>query len=121
VAALAESEFEWNLIVPVDMPMLPADFLCEWVGKVVGRRGVRVAMFEVGGRRRAMPLMVRREVGGVLTRAIERREYGLLAALEGAGEEIFVRSAEGREGWFANVNTPEEWAAASPRLKPWVT
>jgi molybdenum cofactor guanylyltransferase len=120
-AALADSRFEWNLIVPVDMPLLPAEFLEEWVRDVVGRNGVRVAMFEVGGRRRAMPLMVRRELGGFLTRAIERGEYALLAALESAGGEIFVRSAEGRDGWFVNVNTPEEWAAASPRLKPWVT
>jgi molybdopterin-guanine dinucleotide biosynthesis protein A len=124
-AALAETRFDWNLIVPVDMPLLPAEFLEEWAREVLGRHGARVGLFEVGGRRRAMPLMVRREVGVFLARAIERGEYALLAALEGAavelGGEVFVRSAEGREEWFANVNTPEEWAAASPRLKPWVT
>jgi molybdopterin-guanine dinucleotide biosynthesis protein A len=114
-AALADSKFEWNLIVPVDMPLLPAEFLGEWVREVVGRRGARVSMFEVGGRRRAMPLMIHRDMGGFLSRAIERGEYAMLAALEGAagelGGENFVTSADEREGWFVNVNTPEEWAA----------
>ena len=115
-AALTESRFDWNLIVPVDMPLLPAEFLGEWVREVVGRSGARVAMFEVGGRRRAMPLMIHRDAGVSISSAIERGEYALLGAVEGAAEElggeVFVMSAGEWEEWFTNVNTPEEWAAA---------
>jgi molybdenum cofactor guanylyltransferase len=118
-AALVDTAFGWNLILPVDMPLLRAEFLEEWVRDVVARGGTRVAMFEVGGRVRAMPLMVDREAAGFLSQAIERGELKLLPALLGAAAElgggVFVRSAEGREDWFVNVNTPEEFAAVEWR------
>jgi len=121
-AALAHSSQEWNLILPVDMPLLPAPFLGEWVGRVVGRLKVRVALFEVGGRTQAMPLLIHRDAGAYLSRAMERGEYTLLAALEGAamesgaGPDISVLSAGERQGWFANLNTPEEFAAAEAHV-----
>jgi molybdopterin-guanine dinucleotide biosynthesis protein A len=117
-AALAHSSHEWNLILPVDMPLLPAAFLGEWVGRVVGRSAARVALFEVGGRTQAIPLLIHRDAGASLSRAMERGEYTLLAALEGAAKEsgaapdISVLKAGEREGWFANLNTPEDFAAA---------
>jgi molybdopterin-guanine dinucleotide biosynthesis protein A len=121
-AALAHSSQEWNLILPVDMPLLPAAFLYGWVREAVGRPGVRVALFELGGRTQAMPLLIHRDACGYLSRAMERGEYTLLAALEGAATEsgadpdISVLSAGEREGWFANLNTPEELAAAEAHV-----
>jgi molybdopterin-guanine dinucleotide biosynthesis protein A len=34
----------------------------------------------------------------------------------GAGPDISVLSAGEREGWFANLNTPEEFAAAEAHV-----
>jgi molybdopterin-guanine dinucleotide biosynthesis protein A len=121
-AALAHSSQEWNLILPVDMPLLPTAFLGEWVRRAVGRSPERVALFEVGGRTQAMPLLIHRDAGAYLSRAMERGEYTLLAALEGAamesgaGPDISVLSAGERQGWFANLNTPEEFAAAEAHV-----
>jgi molybdopterin-guanine dinucleotide biosynthesis protein A len=121
-AALVHASHEWNLILPVDMPLLPAAFLDAWVGRVVRRLKVRVGLFEVGGRTQAMPLLIHRDAGGYLARAIERGEYTLLAALEGAamesgaGLDISVLSVGEREGWFANLNTPEEFAATEGQV-----
>jgi molybdopterin-guanine dinucleotide biosynthesis protein A len=117
-AALAHSPHPWNLILPVDMPLLPTAFLNAWVRKAIGRSPVRIALFELGGRIQAMPLLIHRDVGAYLSRAIERGEYTLLAALEGAAAEsgvapdISVLSADEWEPWFANLNTPEDLAAA---------
>jgi molybdopterin-guanine dinucleotide biosynthesis protein A len=114
-AALTDSGFDWNLILPVDMPLLTTEFLREWAVEVVGRSGVCAGLFAVGGRVQPLPAMVRREVGEFLSGAMERGEYKLLPALEGAaralGGEVRVRDAGEQAGCFANVNTPEEFAA----------
>jgi molybdopterin-guanine dinucleotide biosynthesis protein A len=118
-AALAHSTRQWNLILPVDMPLLPAAFLNGWVQEVVGRPQARVALFMVDGRPHAMPLLIHRDAGPYLSRAIERGEYTLLAALEGAANQLGVApdlsvlSASQQSAWFANLNTPEEFAHAS--------
>jgi molybdenum cofactor guanylyltransferase len=116
-AGLTHSLYDWNLILPIDMPLLPAAFLKEWVRKVVGRSPLRIALFEAGGRTQTMPLFIHRDARAYLSRAIEHGEYTLLPALEaaathsGATPDISVLSSSEQERWFANLNTPEEFAA----------
>jgi molybdopterin-guanine dinucleotide biosynthesis protein A len=117
-AALAHSTDPWNLILPVDMPLLPAVFLHRWVQDVVGRPQARVALFEVAGRTQAVPLLIHRDARAFLSRAIERGEFTLLAAVEraaaelGAAPHISAPRPEEGEKWFANLNTPEDFAEA---------
>jgi molybdopterin-guanine dinucleotide biosynthesis protein A len=141
-AALEHSRHEWNLLMPVDMPFLPAALLDWWVRMVVGeeRRGVRVAMFTVDGRPQSALCLLHREVAPFVRGAMERGEFKLFPVLEEAGRELAARQGvsldrvflnlpwgEGeseagwmpteaqlsaRHLWFANLNTPEEFAAA---------
>jgi molybdopterin-guanine dinucleotide biosynthesis protein A len=122
-AALAHSPHPWNLILPVDMPFLPAAFLHGWVQEVLHRPQARVAMFEVAGRTQSMPLLIHRAARPHLTRAIERRDYTLLTALLAAAAELGAAPDTSaspqpeRERWFANINTPEQFADANQRAE----
>jgi molybdopterin-guanine dinucleotide biosynthesis protein A len=118
-AALAHSGFDWNLIVPVDLPFVPSGFLRAWVGRVLGREGARVAYFDVEGRAQPTLVLIHREAGRHISAALERGEYKLLATLELAGEggSLYVESVCEAEAqlWFANLNTPEEFELARRR------
>ena len=116
-AALDHSGFDWNLLVPVDVPFLPVAFLREWVGRVIGDEANRVAYFEVGGRPQPGLLLIHREAKPRVSAAIERGEYKLLPALsEAANGMCHVERIEGEcESWFANVNTPEDLENARRR------
>lgn len=116
-AALGHSRFDWNLVVPVDAPFLPASFLREWVERVMGDGALRVAYFEVGGRPQPGVLLIRRDTRPHVSAAIERGEYKLLPALAAAanGRSHVERIAGDHESWFANVNTPEDLESARCR------
>jgi molybdopterin-guanine dinucleotide biosynthesis protein A len=114
-AALSHSCFQWNLLVPVDVPFLPESFLTEWVGRVTADPVCMAAYFEVGGRPQPGVLLIRREVEPSLRAAIERGEYKLLPALRAAarGSDLHVERIDAaQEHWFTNVNTPEELETA---------
>ena len=152
-AALADSLHEWNLILPVDVPFLPAAVLTWWVNCHGGGSGVTaaVSLFEEDGLAQPTLLLIRRAVRPFLADAIARGEHKLYPALEEAAwrlapegapmearvplvlgvEEHFQRGdagvAEGgmkpwdelpevqrraRPLWFANLNTPADFARA---------
>jgi molybdopterin-guanine dinucleotide biosynthesis protein A len=118
-AALSHSRAEWNLIVPVDLPFVPSEFLWGWVRRVLEREGTRVAYFDVAGRAQPTLILIHREAMRHISAAIERGEYKLLPALEAAGDGgslhvEFVSEAEAQV-WFANLNTPEEFELARTR------
>jgi molybdopterin-guanine dinucleotide biosynthesis protein A len=113
-AALAESAYDWNLIVPVDVPFLPEEFLAEWVGRVAEfeRAGARLAVFTVDGVVQPTVLLVHRAVGAELTRALEAGRYKLWPVLEACG---CVNEVLEQGEWFRNLNTPEEFLEAERR------
>jgi molybdenum cofactor guanylyltransferase len=141
-AALLHSAKDWNLLMAVDIPFLPAGFLDAWVRRVMGRVGARGALFTVDGRPQPALCLLHREVAPFVTGAVVRGEFKLFPVLMEAGKELAAR--QGRELgevflnecwgvnvledgavwiptgsqrqemhlWFANLNTPEEFAEA---------
>lgn len=89
-AALASSSHVWNLIVPVDVPFLPAELLLWWVATTTAdpRSPVRIAFFRADGVLHPTVLLVHRDAAPGLSEAIRRGEYKLLRALEHAARTI---------------------------------
>lgn len=109
-AALDHSRFDWNLLVPVDVPFLPAEFLREWAERVIRDEALRLGYFEAGGRPQPGVLLIHRQTRPQVSAAIERGDYKLLPALTAAanGRRHVERIDGEHESWFANVNTPED-------------
>ena len=151
-AALLHSRYDWNLLLPVDVPFLPTAYLSGWV-RHMSSEYARVMMFTVDGVPQPTVALVHREVRPFLTEALERGEYKLFPVFERACREISVRKGQlpgvgmwkipywsgltsrpgpQRKGedwwytteaqerhsgsWFANLNTPEEFAEAERHL-----
>jgi molybdopterin-guanine dinucleotide biosynthesis protein A len=159
-AALKHSPYEWNLLMPVDMPFFPSAFLSAWVSPnmvLSEARGTRVALFTVSGTPQPLFSLLHRDVAEFVSEAVSRGEYKVFPVLEKAGRElaqrqrlpldhVFVNLQWGAESsvsvayggrpesdieawqtlteaqqrakqlWFANLNTPEEFAEAERHL-----
>jgi len=148
-AALRSSKYDWNLILPVDVPFLPTFYLDNWLWSVLHEpiRDIKLSILAVDGTSHPALLIVHRKVAPYLTGSLERGELKLLPALRAAGEgiaaELKIKSKnvfvemqwddpvappvkgrselwlspteaqrENRYRWFANLNTPEEFAEA---------
>jgi molybdopterin-guanine dinucleotide biosynthesis protein A len=148
-AALAHTTHEWNLILPVDLPFLPAEFLQVWVSRVLEATAssLVISMFSVHAVAQPTLLMVRRVMLPELSRALAEGRHKLSPALIDSARSL-LNSADGASPgylieelehdpyvkemdrvmiqvdgprttpyemldlWFANVNTPEEFALA---------
>jgi molybdopterin-guanine dinucleotide biosynthesis protein A len=144
-AALLDSEFAWNLILPVDMPFLPTKLLDDWIYSALQEpiRDVRISMLSVDGQAYPTLLLIHRDVIPYLRADLEVGRYKVLVSLESAAqaiaaerrvepERVFWRAQyddpispkwrnadkawkKGTRGcldWFANLNTPKEFAEA---------
>jgi molybdenum cofactor guanylyltransferase len=148
-AALLSSKFDWNLVIPVDVPFLPTALLDNWLWSVLHHpiRDTKLSILSVDGYPHPALLIVHREIASYLTGSLERGEMKLLPALRSACNEIAARLKLNREQvfvemqwdaplvfrgngegdpwrglteaqrknssrWFANLNTPEEFADA---------
>ena len=112
-AALAHSSHDWNLLLPVDLPMLPVPFLRAWAESVCVHHATRVSYCEVDGKPHPALLLIRRESTPKIASALERHEYKLLPTLRSAACDeagLQIKSLSGAEArrWFANLNTPED-------------
>ena len=144
-AALLDSEFAWNLILPVDMPFLPTELMDDWIDAALQEPigEVRISMLSVDAQAYPTLLLLHRDVIPYLRLDLKLGRYKVLASLESAAraiaterqlkpEHVFWRpqyndlfSLERRnadkvwkEGtsasveWFANLNTPDDFAEA---------
>ena len=68
-------------------------------------------MFTVDGVPQPALAMVHRDVIPFVTSAVERGKFKLYPVLEQAGKELAAKHL-----WFANLNTPEEFAEAERHL-----
>jgi len=152
-AALRSSKYDWNLILPVDLPFLPTFHLDDWLWSVLHEpiRDIKLSMLSVDATPHPALLIIHRELAPYVTVSLERGELKLLPALRAASEgiaaklktkrkKVFVEmqwddpyapAAKGRTEawrsatdaqrkncslWFANLNTPEEFAEAKQHV-----
>jgi molybdopterin-guanine dinucleotide biosynthesis protein A len=131
-AALLHAPCSWSLLLAVDMPFVPAAFLQAWVPEVMAAKSARVALFTVEGVPQPALCLLHREILPFAQQAIERGEFKLFPVLEGAARhlavrlgvalnEVMVSRPADDATWFANLNTPEEFAAAEERWQTFVT
>ncbi|WP_051978394.1 molybdenum cofactor guanylyltransferase [Edaphobacter aggregans] len=148
-AALAHSRCDWTLVLPVDMPFLPAILLERWMRSVVELPKARAALFTVEGLAQAALCLLHRELAPFVRTAVEQRTFKLYTVFEAAAVELALKQgahvrevllnrewddragialSAGESGgdpwtlseaqqrarhlWFANLNTPEEFAEA---------
>jgi molybdopterin-guanine dinucleotide biosynthesis protein A len=140
-AALRHAREEWVLVVPVDVPLLPAGMLMGWAKDVMrDRRRASASVFLVDGVIQPAICLLNREMAPFVTEALEmgerkvwptlQRAAGMLGEVPYGGvrvEEVEAgwepdfwemndKERELRDLWFANLNTPEEFAEAEKHL-----
>jgi molybdopterin-guanine dinucleotide biosynthesis protein A len=139
-AALAHTQRDWILVLPVDMPFVPTALLEDWIRGVVDRLKARVAMFTVDGLPQPALCLLHRDLLLAISKALDEGRLKLYPALEAAAkefaacdsvplEEVLLTSKwdndtpnepfllteaqhAARHLWFANLNTPQEFAEA---------
>jgi molybdenum cofactor guanylyltransferase len=112
VSALGESSFQWNLFLPVDAPFVPVSALEELISQTRGFDGMCV-MARTGGQIQPLCAVYSKKSLGVLQRELAAGRWKVMRAIEAAGGIRFVDFEDA--GWFANLNTPEEFAEAEKR------
>jgi molybdopterin-guanine dinucleotide biosynthesis protein A len=113
VAALDQSSREWNLFLPVDAPFVPIACLKLLLLMTADLPSVCV-MARVGGQAQPLCAVYSRSALGVLERELNEGRWKVTEAIEAAGRVKLVDFEDA--GWFANLNTPEEFAKAERRL-----
>jgi molybdenum cofactor guanylyltransferase len=152
-AALLSSKYDWNLVLPVDVPFLPTALLDAWLWSVLHRpiRDIKLAMLSVDSHPHPALLIIHRQIVPYLTASLERSELKLLPVLRSACDDIAAKlkvksknvfvemqwddpfapemkddseswrtltkaQRENQSLWFANLNTPEEFADAERHI-----
>jgi molybdenum cofactor guanylyltransferase len=113
VSALEQSLFEWNLFLPVDAPFVPVACLKSLLSMTAGFPGVCV-MARVEGRAQPLCAVYSRSAVGALERELNEGRWKVAEAIEAAGQVKLLDFKD--PGWFANLNTPEEFAEAERRM-----
>ena len=122
-AALLHSRTAWSLLMAVDMPFVPADFLAQWAANVRSRSRARISLWTADGRQQPTLCLLHREVLPWIEGAVRRGEYKVLRVLEDAAHElaqqhnvpfaeVFLNGDGIDPAWFRNLNTPDEFAEA---------
>src|ERR1039457_1555123 len=123
-AALTQSNFEWNLFLPVDMPFLPSALLDDWVRATLQdeSRGARIAIFTADDLPQGALALLHREVLPYIVDAIESRRLKVFPALEEAGRELAAKQGMLPGTVFRNVcwgGFPSKERSFGGGQKPW--
>lgn len=126
-AALAASSSEWNVILPVDLPLLPS----QWVRYLIERvriTGAAATIPTLAGRPEPLCAVYRRDLLQGIRKALDSANYKVIDAVESAAPplEIDIFSVEAVAAtrddwplgpplhrWFQNLNTPADMALVS--------
>jgi molybdenum cofactor guanylyltransferase len=116
-AALAHSDHDWNLFLPVDMPLVPAALLSHWIADAVdgsspGRSRPGIRIFTAGGRPQPGLCLIHRAIAPLIRRALEREEFALISVFEEVGREFphsFISGSLPDLNFVANATPTEPW------------
>jgi molybdopterin-guanine dinucleotide biosynthesis protein A len=141
-AALAHSHHDWNLILPVDVPFLPTAILQDWAADITApAESIRVAMFTVDGRAQPAVCLLHKQIAPSIAAAVALGEFKLLPVLEASAEVLALQNDRPLDQflsirpivfdqhsgitpaqraveplWFANLNTPQDFARAEAQV-----
>jgi molybdopterin-guanine dinucleotide biosynthesis protein A len=122
-AALLHTSTAWSLFLAVDMPFVPSSFLNIWTEEIVALKNARLSLFTLDGKPQPALCLIHRELAPFFQQAIDRKDFKLFPTFEGMAraiaiklgapfDEVMVVRPVENETWFANLNTPEEFAVA---------
>ena len=111
------------MFVPVDVPLVPAEFLRSFASAVLGGpEGLGAAFLLVNGNREPGFALVRHDcltqVSAALTEGVRRLDELWLSVDTNRGDDwVWTPSArqvaaEAVTGWFTNLNTPDDLQSA---------
>lgn len=109
VAALEHTSFQWNAILAIDMPFVPASVLIGLLSWADGSDAVAVTP-EVGGRLQPLCAVYSRLCATTFRHELEAGRWSVQDALKTVGNVDSEPFTE--EAWFQNLNTPEDFLAA---------
>jgi molybdenum cofactor guanylyltransferase len=123
-AALLNSKFDWNLVLPVDVPFLPTALLDDWLWSVLHRpiRDIKLAMLSVDSYPHPALLIIHRQIVPYLTASLERGELKLLPALRSACDEIAAKLKVKSKNVFVEMQWDDPFAPVmKDDSEPWRT
>lgn len=114
ISALESSEFEWNIFLPVDAPLVTVEFVRGLAERCLASTATAVMPLV---RERVEPLCAayHRSALSGLRQALEAGRLKVTTAVEAAGRIEYFEVADGA-AQFANLNKPEEFAEVSKSL-----
>ncbi len=112
VAGLEVSESEWNLFLAVDVPFVPVEALKMLL--VASRAdGAMCVMAEAFGQPQPLVAVYARAALPTLRTELDAGRWKVMSAIEAAGAVRYLPFEQ--DGWFRNLNTPEEFAEAEAK------
>jgi molybdopterin-guanine dinucleotide biosynthesis protein A len=123
-AALAASHASFNVFLPVDMPLLPAQFL-HWMVERARITGALATVPRILGRPQPLCAVYQKDLLPSITTALESRQYKVMDAV-GSADLFDVEVLASVDGelpcfsrlplyrWFHNCNTPEDALVLEP-------
>ncbi len=117
-AALLNSKYDWNLILPVDVPFLPTFLLDDWLWSVLHEpiREIKLSMLAIDAAPQPALLIIHREIAPYLAASLERGEYKLLSALRWAAGDIAAKRKVKVDKVFLEMQWDDLYA---PDAKDW--
>ncbi|MBS1813983.1 MAG: molybdenum cofactor guanylyltransferase [Acidobacteria bacterium] len=118
-AALAHSIREWNLVLAVDVPLLPVALLHAWTADFISTAGTASVLVH-DGVAQPLPLLIRTSALPHVQDALNAGRFTLREVMEEAAialggrleriptETYICRTAVPRAAWFANANYPSD-------------
>ncbi len=113
VAALGASSFEWNLFLAVDAPFVPVPVLKTLLSMISGLPCVCV-MARTQGVMQPLCALYSKKALEVLRKELVGGRWKVIKAIEAAGRVEIVDFEN--SAWFANLNTPQEFAEAEDHI-----
>jgi molybdopterin-guanine dinucleotide biosynthesis protein A len=105
--ALRVSEADWNLVVACDMPSLTSEFLRKLLAEAERSEADALMPVSPAGLPEPLCAVYRRDCLPAVETALRE---GRLKTSDAFLSARIVRLDVGEGDWFANMNTPEEWA-----------